>query len=252
LHFADTEEDGGSTPPAPTAPAVTRAFVLWLVPLVNGDCAARRTQRRESTYLLNRRRSLRREASGTRRRHWRADVVTGRPAQPHLSEGDTTEVVHRLDGPVPAQQVGEAGGAGLGEAEAGDHADGHGLPPPTPAAGVRDPTMRLRVTCRIWAACGNSTRWIATTMRVRCSMRPCAWSRVRSKTGTWCYGRRWSGPAGWAGWLDRPSQHLTFAVSSGFGRTCGLRRLFTRRRRASPGGVAWRNSLRERKRSISS
>ena len=39
--FADTEEDGGSTPPAPTTPAVTRAFALWLVPLVGGDCAAR-------------------------------------------------------------------------------------------------------------------------------------------------------------------------------------------------------------------
>jgi hypothetical protein len=31
--FADTEEDGGSTPPAPTTSAMSRAFVSLLVPL---------------------------------------------------------------------------------------------------------------------------------------------------------------------------------------------------------------------------
>jgi hypothetical protein len=36
-----------------------------------------------------------------------------------LGEGGVAEVVQRLDGPVPTQQVGEAGGAGLGEGEAG-------------------------------------------------------------------------------------------------------------------------------------
>ena len=37
-----------------------------------------------------------------------------------LGEGDIAEVVQRLDGPVPAQQVGQPGRAGLVEAEAGD------------------------------------------------------------------------------------------------------------------------------------
>jgi hypothetical protein len=32
-----------------------------------------------------------------------------------LGEGDIAYVVQRLDGPVPAQQVGQAGGAGLVE-----------------------------------------------------------------------------------------------------------------------------------------
>jgi hypothetical protein len=32
-----------------------------------------------------------------------------------FGEGDVAEVVQRLDGPVPAQQVGKPGGAGLGE-----------------------------------------------------------------------------------------------------------------------------------------
>jgi hypothetical protein len=39
-----------------------------------------------------------------------------------------------LDRPVPAEVVGEPGGAGLGEGEAGDRRDGHG--PPPPGAGV--------------------------------------------------------------------------------------------------------------------
>jgi hypothetical protein len=55
-----------------------------------------------------------------------------------LGEGGVADVVHRLDGPVPTQQVGEVGGAGLGEGEAGDRRDGHGLGPPTPGAGVQD------------------------------------------------------------------------------------------------------------------
>jgi len=39
-------------------------------------------------------------------------------------------VVQRLDRPVPAQQVGQPGGAGLGEAEVGDGIDDHGCAPP--------------------------------------------------------------------------------------------------------------------------
>jgi len=41
-------------------------------------------------------------------------------------------VVQRLDGPVPADPVGEAGGACLGGGEASDGVDGHG--PPAAAA----------------------------------------------------------------------------------------------------------------------
>jgi hypothetical protein len=52
-----------------------------------------------------------------------------------LGEGDVAKV-QRLDGPVPAQQVGEAGGAGLLEAEAGDRVDGHGLEPPRGVQGT--------------------------------------------------------------------------------------------------------------------
>jgi DNA-binding beta-propeller fold protein YncE len=46
-----------------------------------------------------------------------------------LGEGDVAEVVQRFDGPVPAQQVGQApGGAGLLERQAGDRLHGHRLP----------------------------------------------------------------------------------------------------------------------------
>jgi hypothetical protein len=41
-----------------------------------------------------------------------------------LTEGDIAEVMQRLDRPVPAQQVGEAGGAGLGKADGGDLREG--------------------------------------------------------------------------------------------------------------------------------
>ena len=47
-----------------------------------------------------------------------------------LGEGGVAEVVQRLDRPVPAQQVGQAGGAGQGEGEAGDRIDGHGRASP--------------------------------------------------------------------------------------------------------------------------
>jgi hypothetical protein len=52
-----------------------------------------------------------------------------------LGEGGVAEVVQAvLDRPVPAEVVGEPGGAGLGEGEAGDRIDGHS--PPPPGAGV--------------------------------------------------------------------------------------------------------------------
>ena len=47
-----------------------------------------------------------------------------------LSQGDIAEVVQGLDAPVPPDEVGQAGGAGLGVGEAGDRVDGHGLEPP--------------------------------------------------------------------------------------------------------------------------
>ena len=53
-----------------------------------------------------------------------------------LGEGHVTDVVHAvIDHPVPTQEVGEPGRAGLGEGEAGDRLDGHGVPPPS--AGVQ-------------------------------------------------------------------------------------------------------------------
>jgi hypothetical protein len=42
--------------------------------------------------------------------------------------GDIAQVIQRLDGPVPAQQVGQAGGAGLVEGKAGDRIHDHGPP----------------------------------------------------------------------------------------------------------------------------
>jgi hypothetical protein len=47
-----------------------------------------------------------------------------------LGEGDVADVVQGLDGPVPPDEVGEAGRAGLLERQAGDRLDGHGLEPP--------------------------------------------------------------------------------------------------------------------------
>jgi hypothetical protein len=47
-------------------------------------------------------------------------------------------VVQRLDAPVAAQQVGEPGGAGQLEGEAGDGVDGHGRAAPRLAAGMGD------------------------------------------------------------------------------------------------------------------
>jgi hypothetical protein len=49
-----------------------------------------------------------------------------------LGEGGIPKVVERLDRPVPTQQVGQPGGAGLVEGEAGDRIDGHGPPSPGP------------------------------------------------------------------------------------------------------------------------
>src|SRR4029450_13170308 len=70
-----------------------------------------------------------------------------------LGEAGVADVVQAvLDRPVPAEVVGEPGGAGLGEGEAGDRIDGHGPPPPSPKlaglagdledlGGVREPEV---------------------------------------------------------------------------------------------------------------
>jgi hypothetical protein len=48
-----------------------------------------------------------------------------------LGEGHVADVVQAvLDRPMPTQQVGEPGGAGLGVGQAGDRVDDHGPPPP--------------------------------------------------------------------------------------------------------------------------
>jgi len=53
-----------------------------------------------------------------------------------LGEGGVADVVQRLDGPVPTDEVGQAGGAGLGVGEAGDGLDRHGRAPPGMVAQV--------------------------------------------------------------------------------------------------------------------
>ena len=59
-----------------------------------------------------------------------------------LGEGHIADVVQAvLDRPVPTDEVGEPGGAGLGEGEAGDRVHGHRPPPPT--AQVADPAGDL-------------------------------------------------------------------------------------------------------------
>jgi hypothetical protein len=45
------------------------------------------------------------------------------------AKGGIADVVQRLDRPVPAHQVGQAGGAGQLERQAGQRVDGHGPPP---------------------------------------------------------------------------------------------------------------------------
>jgi hypothetical protein len=77
LDFADTEEDGGSTPPAPTIPILSRAFVDQRVPTDGRDRRRGGVQRPESTSLLNQRSSLGRprelpitEVRQFRRRDW--------------------------------------------------------------------------------------------------------------------------------------------------------------------------------------
>ena len=48
-----------------------------------------------------------------------------------LGEGRVTDVVQRLDAPVPSDVVGQAGGACLGGGEVGDRVDRHGAPAAT-------------------------------------------------------------------------------------------------------------------------
>jgi hypothetical protein len=51
--FADTEEDGGSTPPAPTTPCLSRGFCTSLVPPMDEDRQRDVANGRESVSLLN-------------------------------------------------------------------------------------------------------------------------------------------------------------------------------------------------------
>src|SRR5215211_3406306 len=53
-----------------------------------------------------------------------------------LGEGGVADVVQRLDRPVPPDEVGKSGGAGLGVGEAGDGVDRHGREPPGMVAQV--------------------------------------------------------------------------------------------------------------------
>jgi hypothetical protein len=86
-----------------------------------------------------------------------------------LGEGDVADVVQAvLDRPVPAEEVGEAGGAGLGEREAGDGVDDHR----PPAAGVGLEVAGLAGTRRTWATYGKPTWVMVTALRVRNSTRP--------------------------------------------------------------------------------
>src|SRR5918993_6052458 len=48
-----------------------------------------------------------------------------------LGEGGIADVVQRLDAPLPADPVGQAGEAGLGGGEANEGVHGHGAPPPS-------------------------------------------------------------------------------------------------------------------------
>jgi hypothetical protein len=67
-----------------------------------------------------------------------------------LGEGHVTDVVQAvLDRPVPPQEVGEAGRAGLGMGEAGDRVHDHGPPPSGAKSRV------LRVSWMTWATCGK-------------------------------------------------------------------------------------------------
>jgi hypothetical protein len=60
-----------------------------------------------------------------------------------LGEGDIADVVQRLDCPVPLDEVGEPGGVGLDEGQAGDGIDGHRLPPPGAGVQVAGPAGDL-------------------------------------------------------------------------------------------------------------
>jgi hypothetical protein len=58
----------------------------------------------------------------------------------------------------------------------------------------------VRVTGRTWAVWGKPKWPTVTALRVRCLMRPCARSLVRSRPGRGARAGRCSGPAGWAAW----------------------------------------------------
>src|SRR6266511_774957 len=92
-----------------------------------------------------------------------------------LGEGHVADPMPAvLDRPVPADEVGQPGRASLGEAQAGDRVDDHGVPPAgakvTGLAGELQDLSGVR-----------KPKWpTVTALRVRSSTRPWAWSRVRS------------------------------------------------------------------------
>jgi hypothetical protein len=101
-----------------------------------------------------------------------------------LGEGDVADVVQRLDGPVPAQHVGQASGAGQLEPQAGDRIDGHRLPP----VGVQ----LARSAGDLDDLGGVPEPEVADRDRFEAAVLDAAVarSRVRSATGTRCQGRR--------------------------------------------------------------
>ena len=110
-----------------------------------------------------------------------------------LGEGDVADVVQRLDAPVAAHVVGQAGGAGWAAVRLVTAC----------TVTVRQRSWwsgrTLRVIRRAWVAWGKSRPAMVVTCRRRVSTRPWPRSRVWSATGTWCHGRSlsWRCSAGW-------------------------------------------------------
>jgi hypothetical protein len=120
-----------------------------------------------------------------------ADHGAGAGAGPDLGavlgEGDVADVMQRLDCPVPMDQVGKAGGAGLAWVRLVT-AETVTVRHRRDMAAARRSRV-LRVTWMTWAACGNPKWRTKTALRVRSSIRPWPRSQVRSSTGTRCQGR---------------------------------------------------------------
>jgi hypothetical protein len=96
-----------------------------------------------------------------------------------LGVGHVPDLVRAvLDCPVPSDEVGEPGGAGLSEAEAGDRVDGHGAPPAgVQVAGLAGDLQDLGGVREAEVVDGDGFEGAELDAAV-------AWSRVRSATGT--------------------------------------------------------------------